>query len=371
MRIAFYAPMKPPDHSVPSGDQRMARQLMQVLRQAGHEVTVASRLRSWEGKGDPQRQARLRADGSRAAGRLIDRWQDGTDDRPDLWFTYHLYHKAPDLLGPPVARALGIPYVVAEASYAAKQADGPWAGGLAASREALQQAAAVIVLSAVDEAGLSGIVDPNRLHRLAPFVDTAPLAAAAERRADHRDWWWRGEPGPWLLTVAMMRPGDKQRSYEVLAEALSELQDLDWRLAVVGDGPARDACLAGLDRGRLAILGERDAKALAALYAAADIFVWPAINEAYGLALLEAQAAGLPVVAGRSGGVPEVVADGVTGLLTPPGDSTAFADALRALLVDTERRRTMATAAADRARTRLDVARAVEALVPIIAGVRQ
>ena len=371
MRIAFYAPMKPPDHPVPSGDRRMARQLMQVLRQAGHEVTVASRLRSWEGKGDPQKQARIRADGSRAAERLIERWRGGAKDRPDLWFTYHLYHKAPDLLGPPAARALGIPYVVAEASYAAKRAEGPWADGLAASRDALRQAAAVIVLSAVDEAGLSGIVDPRRLHRLAPFVDTAPFAAAAARRADHRDWWWRGEPGPWLLTVAMMRPGDKQRSYAVLAETLSGLRDLDWRLAVVGDGPARDACLAGLDRSRLAILGERDARALAAIYAAADIFVWPAINEAYGLALLEAQAAGLPVVAGRSGGVPEVVADGTTGLLTPLGDATAFADALRSLLLDTERRQSMAAAAADRARTQLDVAQAVETLGPVIAGAGQ
>ncbi len=125
MRIAFYAPMKPPDHAVPSGDRRMARQLMQALRTAGHDVRLASRLRSWEGRGDPERQARIRTEAARGVRRLIARWRDAAD-RPDLWFTYHLYHKAPDLLGPPVARALGLPYVVAEASYAAKQAGGPW-----------------------------------------------------------------------------------------------------------------------------------------------------------------------------------------------------------------------------------------------------
>ena len=367
MKIAFYAPMKPPDHPVPSGDRRMARQLMHALRTAGHDVQLASRLRSWEGRGDPQRQARIRADAARGAKRLITRWRNAAE-RPDLWFTYHLYHKAPDLLGPPVSRALGMPYVVAEASYAAKQEGGPWSDGLAASLDALRRADAVVALSAVDREGLETVVDGRRLHRLAPFVDTAPLAAAAAGRQDHRDWWWRGEPGPWLLAVAMMRPGDKQRSYAVLAEALAQLGDLDWRLAVVGDGPAREACLSDLDKARLSVLGERDPRALATLYAAADLLVWPAINEAYGLALVEAQAAGLPVVAGRSGGVPEVIADGWTGLLTRPGDATAFAAAVRALLEDTGRREAMAAAAAARARTTLDLSQAVATLAPIVEG---
>lgn len=368
MRIAFYAPMKPPDHQVPSGDRRMARLLMQALRGAGHEVELASRLRSWEGQGDRRRQARIRGDAARLAERLIRRWRDA-DDRPQLWFSYHLYHKAPDWLGPPVADALGIPYVVAEASYAAKRAGGPWADGLTASAEALRRADAVLAISAIDRQGLAGIVDDSRLHRLRPFVDTAPLAAATRRRQDHRDWWWRGDPGPWLLTVAMMRGGDKQRSYGVLANALAELDDLEWRLAVVGDGPARAACLAGLDDTRLHYLGERGPGDLAALYAAADLLVWPAVNEAYGLALLEAQAAGLPVVAGRSGGVPEVVADGATGLLTPPEDASALAEAVRTLLENPERRRKMGRAAAARAADELDLSRASRTLDRIIAEV--
>lgn len=368
MRIAFYAPMKPPDHPVPSGDRRMARLLIQALGLAGHEVSVASRLRSWEGSGDRQKQSRIRADAERAAERLIARWQ-GTDDRPGLWFTYHLYHKAPDWLGPAVADALGIPYVVAEASYAAKQAAGPWAEGLAASSDALRRADAVIGMSDVDLDGLATVADRRVLHRLQPFVDRAPFAAARARRDEHRRSWWRGEPGPWLLTVAMMRPGDKQNSYAVLAQALARLGDLDWRLAVVGDGPARAACLAGLDEARLLYLGERDQAELAALYAAADLFVWPAINEAYGLAMLEAQATGLPVVAGRSGGVPDIVADGLTGILTAPGDVTAFTDAVRTMLTDPGRRRAMGDAAAQRVSEQADLGRAAETLGRIIAQI--
>ena len=124
MRVAFYAPMKPPDHPVPSGDRRMARAFMALLRDLGHEVELASRFRSYDRDGD--------ADAAGAAGAAWARgWRravcalSAAPARPDLWFTYHLYHKAPDWLGPVVSRALRIPYVVAEASLAGKQAGGP------------------------------------------------------------------------------------------------------------------------------------------------------------------------------------------------------------------------------------------------------
>jgi len=101
---------------------------------------------------------------------------------------------------------------------------------------------------------------------------------------------------------------------------------------------------------------------LPAVYAAADLYLWPAINEAYGMALLEAQAAGLPVVAGRTGGVPAVVADGVTGLLTPIGDATAFAASVGQLLDDEAERARLGTAAACRIASHHDERAAARAL---------
>ena len=59
MRIAFYAPLKPPTHAVPSGDRRVAQLLLEALRLAGHDPFIAARLRSFDGNGDPARQARL------------------------------------------------------------------------------------------------------------------------------------------------------------------------------------------------------------------------------------------------------------------------------------------------------------------------
>jgi glycosyltransferase involved in cell wall biosynthesis len=90
--------------------------------------------------------------------------------------------------------------------------------------------------------------------------------------------------------------------------------------------------LGGRDAVRVRYAGEQPPEALPGFYAAADIMVWPAIREAYGVALLEAQAAGLPVVAGQSGGVTDIVRDGETGLITPIGDAQAFAEAIASLL---------------------------------------
>src|SRR5689334_7783479 len=109
MRIAFYAPMKSPDHPVPSGDRTMARLIIAALARAGHEIVLASRFRSWEPR-DERRQARLAAFGARLAARALREMEHTPERRPALWFTYHLYHKAPDHLGPRITAALGIPY---------------------------------------------------------------------------------------------------------------------------------------------------------------------------------------------------------------------------------------------------------------------
>lgn len=342
MRVAFYAPMKPPTHPVPSGDRRVARLLMQALRAGGHEIVLASRLRAWSAGDDPGRMRRVRQRGERTARRLIERWSDHPK-RPQAWFTYHLYHKAPDWIGPRVAQALDIPYLVAEASHAPKQAAGPWAEGFVAAERALRQAQTIFALSADDEAGLRRALGSDApIQRLPPFLDARPYIRASTRRDKARRTWLPEPAGdPWLLAVGMMRAGDKQASYAVLADALKRLAGRPWRLAVVGFGPEAEAILAEFERGRTRPFGKLKPAELAELYAAADLFVWPAINEAFGMVLLEAQAAGLPVVAGGGRGVPDIVDDGRTGLLTPTGDAEAFAGAVADLLDDPRRRRRM------------------------------
>jgi len=127
MRIAFYAPMKPPTSDVPSGDRTIARLLIQALKQAGNDVRLASQLRSWQRAPDPPARARHVAEAASVRDTLLHAYQEVDAWRPDLWFTYHVYYKAPDDLGPAVSRALRIPYVIAEASYARKRDCGAWA----------------------------------------------------------------------------------------------------------------------------------------------------------------------------------------------------------------------------------------------------
>ena len=377
MRIAFYAPMKSPTHPIPSGDRRLARLLMQALEAAGHGPELACRLRSWDGAGDPVRQARLQRLGGVVATRLVARYaRRPADRRPEAWFTYHLYHKAPDWLGPMVSRQLAIPYVVAEASSAPKQAGGPWDAGYRAANGAIATADAIFVLNGDDRTGLAPLVrDPRRLVALRPFVDTRPFAAAAAGRGAGRARLARArslDPDvPWLLTVAMMRP-DKRDSYSLLAEALARIADQDWRLLVAGDGALRADIMGALDAaapGRVHWLGLVAEPDMPALYAAADVLVWPAVREAFGMALVEAQASGLPVVAGRAGGVPDIVVDGVTGTLTRPGDAGDLAMAVQTLLGDAARRHRMAEAASAHAAAALDVATAAAVLDATLARV--
>ncbi len=366
--------MKPPDHPVPSGDRRMARLLMAALRHAGHRVDLTSRLRSRDGAGDPVRQARIARTGAATAERLLRRYRaQPVMDRPRAWMTYHLYYKAPDWLGPAVSAGLGIPYVVVEASLANKRAEGPWASGHQATVSALAHAAAVI---AVNSADIDCLPDPTRVHTLAPFLDAALFRAAAAHRKPARTALAAhlgiAADQPWLLTVAMMRPGDKLTSYRQLATALAQVPHQDWQLVIVGDGPARPAvaeAFAWVAPKRIHFLGAWPGDRLPALYAASDVLVWPAHNEAYGMALLEAQAAGLPVLAGASGGIASIVRDGRTGVLTPPGDTTAFASALNDLLAAPARRQAMAEAALAKVAAEHDLDRAATRLHTILAEV--
>lgn len=376
MRIAFHAPLKPPDHPVPSGDRRMAQLLVAALEARGHEVRLATRLRSFDRTGDRDRQARIAALGVRIADRLVARAKAApAGARPQAWLTYHLYYKAPDWIGPRVARALAIPYVVVEASLAEKRARGPWSAGHAAVRAALAQASAVISFHARDEAALhDAVARPRRLHRLRPFLDARAFKAAAAARATHRARLAAAaclDPGrPWLLAVGMMRPGDKLASYRLLATALAQIAAPDWTVLIAGDGAARpdvETAFAPLGR-RARFLGAVTAEDLPGLYAASDLFVWPAINEAWGMALLEAQACGLPAVAGDSGGVGEILRDGRTGWLVPCGDAAAFAAAVATALGDAQSRRARGAAALATVAAEHDLDAAGAALERILAA---
>lgn len=363
--IAFYAPLKSPRHPDPSGDRTMARLFMKAIEAAGFAPEVASELRTFDKHGDPTRQEALRAASLTEAERLIaDCEARPAASRPRAWFTYHLYYKAPDWMGPAVASALRVPYVVAEASRASKRAGGRWALGHVGTEAALARADTVLAMTALDRAAL----DRNRPARQR-LIDFPPFIDLDEWLRDDLRLPERSGPIR-LLTVAMMRSGDKLASYRLLAEALRQLQANGWQLDIVGDGDAR-AEVEGLFApfgDRVALHGRiADRRRLSRLYAAADLFVWPAVNEAYGMALLEAQAHACPVVAGAYGGVASVVEDGRTGILTAPGDVASFAAAVSSLMADGWRREALGESARAFVREERSLAQAAIRLRAVLA----
>lgn len=312
---------------------------MRAIGGNGHRVSLASSLRTFDGRGDAEAQRRIKIDAESQISGLLDAYEKDAVPKPDAWFTYHLYHKAPDWIGPAVADALAIPYVVAEASLAPKQAGGPWDMGHRAVLRSLDRANLIIGFNPVDAICVrDALRGDQRYQTIPPFIDLDPYTIARAERMTYRAM-TAGQYGipttePWLMTVAMMRYGDKLASYEALASALAGITDIPWRLLIAGSGEAQANVHVAFKEvaERIVWLGRQDTDNLPGLYAAADLYVWPAINEAFGMAFLEAQSSGLPVIAGDAGGVAGVVHAPDAGVLVPPGDPAAMADAIRRLL---------------------------------------
>src|SRR3546814_19795750 len=102
----------------------------------------------------------------------------------------------------------------------------------------------------------------------------------------------------------MMRPGDKLKSYQILAQELRAIPDIPWQLVVAGDGQARDAVMQAFAWAlpeRVRFPGLVQPEVMPALYAACDVLVWPPANDAFGMVLREVQAAGIRVEEHRVG----------------------------------------------------------------------
>ncbi len=289
----------------------MARNLMSVLAEVG-DVELVSTLRSRDGAGDKQAQAEVVAAADAEIDRLIEAggW--------DAWVTYHNYYKAPDVIGPAVCAALNIPYHIVEASRAQKRLTGPWAD-FAKRAEAASDAADVIYyFTQQDYPSLKrDQVAGQRLVALKPFLNWDGVPAVSAR-----------EKGAVLLAVGMFRAGDKVASYTNLARALAGVTDADWSLNIIGSGAAEGDVRSLFEpfEGRVHFLGELPADQVLEQMALADVFVWPGVNEAFGMVYLEAQASGLPVVAEDRPGVRDVV--GPDSALVAADDADAFAAAI-------------------------------------------
>ena len=186
-------------------------------------------------------------------------------------------------------------------------------------------------------ASVAGVIvtSPSTARRLSDFNVGAEAVTIALPGTDPQTPTRAPATPPRLLCLATL---SRRKGQDVLLAALETLQDLDWRLDLVG--AARDSVFAAelTDqiakspvRDRITTHGEIDPPALDEIWRSASLFVLPSRHEGYGMALAEALARGLPIVSTQAGAIPDTVPE-TAGLLVQPGDAPAIADALRHLL---------------------------------------
>jgi glycosyltransferase involved in cell wall biosynthesis len=175
---------------------------------------------------------------------------------------------------------------------------------------------------------LSDGVDEDRVHVIPPGVNPSLFDGPFEDP-------FAGVGRPRVLFVGRLAP---QKGVRNLVAAAGLLEDPSAQVLLVGDGPERPALEREAERiglgDRLHFLGFVAHDRLPAVLAHADLLVLPSLYEELGTVLLEAMQAGLPIVASKTGGIPDVIEDGVNGLLVPPGEPELLARAIDRLLAD-------------------------------------
>jgi len=222
-------------------------------------------------------------------------------------------------------------------------------------RYALQLVRHVIVTSGRTQRSLvQDGVEPSRLSVVEPGVWTPPLRECAEH-IDDGTGNRASDRSVEMLCVATVQEG---KGHELLIEALAPLIHLPWHLRCVGSLSRHPTAVRRLSEQlqrfglteRVTLVGEVPHEALSELYVAADLFVLPTWRESFCMAVAESLAHGLPVIATRTGAIPELVG-AAAGLLIEPGDRDALRAALERALSDSALRSALrAGALAARAR---------------------
>jgi glycosyltransferase involved in cell wall biosynthesis len=175
---------------------------------------------------------------------------------------------------------------------------------------------------------LSEGVEEDRIHVIPPGVNPSLFEGPFEDP-------FSGVGKPRVLFIGRLAP---QKGVGTLVEAAGLLEDPGAQILLVGDGPERKALERKSERlsvaDRLHFVGFFAHERLPAVLAHADLLVLPSLYEELGTVLLEAMQAALPIVASKTGGIPDVIEDGVNGLLVPPGEPEALASVIDRVLAD-------------------------------------
>ena len=344
MRICFYAPFKPVDHQNPSGDLIIATGLYDFLLSQGHQVLIPSTLRSRWIFLKPWLLPFI----------VKERIQAGRRIRafaPDIWLTYHCYYKSPDLLGAALCKKNTLPYCIFQGIYSTKQRRSLKGFlGFYLNRHSLLRADHLFTNRTVDLKNLQRIIPSERLSYIKPGIFPDAFSFDQKEREKLRNEWQISNE-PVILSAAMFRPDVKTQGLIWMIKALAKLalEGIPFKLVIAGDGKEGKSLLSLAEKylpKRVIFTGRVERGQMTAFYSGGDLFVFPGIRESLGMVFLEAQSCGLPVVAFDNGGIPEVVKQNETAILTSPFDEQSFCLEIKKLLLNTKLRQTMGRRAA-------------------------
>lgn len=319
------------------------------LQEQRHEICIASTycsrgtyLRPWEfSRLTEQRREVLSRQGA---------------TKSTIWLSCHCSDTAPDLLGPHCRRHLLLPYIVYQPilnhrqGFRIRTLPGQWL-----NRHSLQRADLVFTDRKATERKLRQFVPQQQIQYLKPRLnpDHFPFDLVARRAL--REHWSIGDRRI-VMTTAMLQPGAKTIGVRKVVESCHRLRQrgLETLLVIAGDGLDR-TLLEREAREKLAdqvlFIGKIPRHDLYRYYSAADVFAFPGIQESRGLVYLEAQAAGLPVVAFADWSAADTVVHEKTGLLAPASQPDRFTGYLERILTNREERITMREAAKNHVRS--------------------
>lgn len=251
-------------------------------------------------------------------------------ERPDL---VHLHsRRGADLLGGIAARLAGVPAVLS------RRVDNPEPRGWVRLKYRLY-ARVITISEGIRRVLLDEGVPAERVVCVPSAVDTEQYRPGGDRARFRREFGLDEDE----LVVGMLAQFIERKGHRVLIEAMPAVlaRHPRTRFLLFGQGPRREHYQALVEQrglsGRVLFPGFRED--LDELLPCLDVVAHPAFMEGLGVALLQSAACAVPIVACPSGGIPEIVHDGVNGRLVTAGDAAALAQALNALLADPELRR--------------------------------
>lgn len=326
-KVFFYSAIKPFDHHTPSGDRLIAQNLIKALQLANYEVSVPSRMISYIKQPDGRLLRERRQQAVAEIERIISAHKN---DKPKAFITYHPYCKAPDWIGPAISEYFNIPYITVEAC---KTGQLGFEEHRQDAQKGLLSASAHIYFKQQDREYLESLsIDKDHMYHLPPFLDD--LTPPTVTMPTPLDW---PKEDPILVTVGMMRAGKKSENYKILAQTLLKIVDLPWRLVIIGDGQEQQQVRTAFNKipkEKILWTGALPSSDVLSWMKQADAFVWPGWQEPIGMVYLEAASMGLPCIAFKSMGVPLVVEDKVTGLLSEEGSIELYAKNITEILTN-------------------------------------